>query len=137
MAGRCCRMGSGGGVGGGGGVILPTEIAELQGYGITRIYSPDDGRAMGLQGMINNLLEQADTAASFFPHPRAAPSEARVEAPTLCPVLATAEGCRCPCAEHSASLCSVLREQCTQTVAAAAGAGRILEWWLYLSSGLV
>ena len=46
--------------GGGGGVILPTEIAELQGYGITRIYSPDDGRAMGLQGMINNLLEQAD-----------------------------------------------------------------------------
>ncbi|MDB5233876.1 MAG: methylmalonyl-CoA mutase, partial [Hymenobacter sp.] len=46
--------------GGGGGVILPTEIAELMGYGITRIYSPDDGRAMGLQGMINNLLEQAD-----------------------------------------------------------------------------
>ena len=46
--------------GGGGGVILPTEIADLQGYGITRIYSPDDGRAMGLQGMINNLLEQAD-----------------------------------------------------------------------------
>ncbi|MFM2266352.1 MAG: hypothetical protein RLZ77_1772, partial [Bacteroidota bacterium] len=37
--------------GGGGGVILPTEIAELQAYGITRIYSPDDGRAMGLQGM--------------------------------------------------------------------------------------
>ena len=46
--------------GGGGGVILPTEIADLQDYGITRIYSPDDGRAMGLQGMINNLLEQAD-----------------------------------------------------------------------------
>ena len=46
--------------GGGGGVILPTEIAELQAYGITRIYSPDDGRAMGLQGMINHLLEQAD-----------------------------------------------------------------------------
>jgi len=46
--------------GGGGGVILPTEIAELQGYGITRIYSPDDGRAMGLQGMINDLLEKSD-----------------------------------------------------------------------------
>ncbi|TDN40324.1 methylmalonyl-CoA mutase [Hymenobacter sp. UV11] len=46
--------------GGGGGVILPTEIADLMDYGITRIYSPDDGRAMGLQGMINNLLEQAD-----------------------------------------------------------------------------
>jgi methylmalonyl-CoA mutase len=38
--------------GGGGGVILPTEIEELHAYGITRIYSPDDGRAMGLQGMI-------------------------------------------------------------------------------------
>lgn len=46
--------------GGGGGVILPTEIEELQNYGITRIYSPDDGRTMGLQGMINDLLEQAD-----------------------------------------------------------------------------
>ena len=46
--------------GGGGGVILPTEIAELQAYGITRIYSPDDGRKMGLQGMINNMLEQTD-----------------------------------------------------------------------------
>jgi len=46
--------------GGGGGVILPSEIAELQGYGITRLYSPDDGRSMGLQGMINDLLEQSD-----------------------------------------------------------------------------
>jgi len=46
--------------GGGGGVILPTEIEELMGYGITRIYSPDDGRAMGLQGMINDLLEKSD-----------------------------------------------------------------------------
>ncbi len=46
--------------GGGGGVILPTEIAELHAYGISRIYSPDDGRAMGLQGMINDLLEQSD-----------------------------------------------------------------------------
>lgn len=46
--------------GGGGGVILPTEIAELQAYGITRIYSPDDGRSMGLQGMINDLVQQSD-----------------------------------------------------------------------------
>jgi isobutyryl-CoA mutase len=46
--------------GGGGGVILPTEIEELHKYGITRIYSPDDGRAMGLQGMINDLLKQCD-----------------------------------------------------------------------------
>jgi methylmalonyl-CoA mutase len=48
--------------GGGGGVILPTEIDELHQYGITRIYSPDDGRAMGLQGMINDLLERCDFA---------------------------------------------------------------------------
>jgi isobutyryl-CoA mutase len=45
---------------GGGGTILPSEIEELQGYGITRIYHPDDGRAMGLQGMINDLVKQCD-----------------------------------------------------------------------------
>ncbi len=45
---------------GGGGVILPEEMEELHRYGITRIYSPDDGRAMGLQGMINDLMEQSD-----------------------------------------------------------------------------
>jgi isobutyryl-CoA mutase len=46
--------------GGGGGVILPTEIKELEDYGITRIYSPDDGRSLGLQGMIDDLLEKSD-----------------------------------------------------------------------------
>ncbi len=46
--------------GGGGGVILPEEIEELHQYGITRIYSPDDGRSMGLQGMINDLMEKSD-----------------------------------------------------------------------------
>src|SRR5437868_1852486 len=46
--------------GGGGGVILPDEIKELHSYGITRIYSPDDGRSMGLQGMINDMLEKCD-----------------------------------------------------------------------------
>ncbi|MCB9163030.1 MAG: methylmalonyl-CoA mutase family protein [Flavobacteriales bacterium] len=46
--------------GGGGGTILPEEIRELQEYGITRLYHPDDGRAMGLQGMINDMLEKAD-----------------------------------------------------------------------------
>ncbi len=46
--------------GGGGGTILPKEIEELHAYGISRIYSPDDGRAMGLQGMINDLLEKSD-----------------------------------------------------------------------------
>ena len=46
--------------GGGGGVILPDEIKELHEYGVSRIYSPDDGRVMGLQGMINNMLESVD-----------------------------------------------------------------------------
>ena len=45
---------------GGGGTILPKEIKELHDYGITRIYHPDDGRAMGLQGMINDLIEKSD-----------------------------------------------------------------------------
>ncbi|RZJ30123.1 MAG: methylmalonyl-CoA mutase, partial [Flavobacterium sp.] len=46
--------------GGGGGVILPSEIEELHNYGIERIYSPDDGRALGLQGMINDLVKRSD-----------------------------------------------------------------------------
>ncbi|MFO7703390.1 MAG: cobalamin-dependent protein, partial [Psychroflexus maritimus] len=50
--------------GGGGGVILTEEIEELMNYGITRIYSPDDGREMGLQGMINDLVQKSD-----FPTP--------------------------------------------------------------------
>ena len=48
--------------GGGGGVILPKEIKDLMDYGITRIYAPDDGRALGLQGMINDLVKTADFA---------------------------------------------------------------------------
>ena len=47
---------------GGGGVILPEEIKDLMEYGITRIYSPDDGRALGLQGMINDLVQTSDYA---------------------------------------------------------------------------
>ena len=46
--------------GGGGGVILPEEIEDLMNYGITRIYTPDDGRTMGLQGMINDMIEKCD-----------------------------------------------------------------------------
>jgi isobutyryl-CoA mutase len=46
--------------GGGGGTILPEEIRELHQYGITRIYSPDDGRHMGLEGMIEDVIKQCD-----------------------------------------------------------------------------
>lgn len=48
--------------GGGGGVILPEEIKDLMEYGIDRIYSPDDGREMGLQGMIDDLVQKSDFA---------------------------------------------------------------------------
>ncbi|MFY0642866.1 MAG: methylmalonyl-CoA mutase family protein [Bacteroidia bacterium] len=51
--------------GGGGGTILPSEIKELQEYGIARIYHPDDGREMGLQGMINDLVEKADFPTGY------------------------------------------------------------------------
>ncbi|WP_298624858.1 fused isobutyryl-CoA mutase/GTPase IcmF [uncultured Zoogloea sp.] len=46
--------------GGGGGVIVPAEIKELHDYGVTRIYSPEDGAVLGLQGMINDLVEKCD-----------------------------------------------------------------------------
>ena len=54
--------------GGGGGTILPSEIQEMHAYGVSRIYSPDDGRAMGLQGMINDVLRQCDyDVRKFWP----------------------------------------------------------------------
>jgi methylmalonyl-CoA mutase cobalamin-binding domain/chain len=51
--------------GGGGGTILPSEIEDLHNYGIARIYHPDDGRTLGLQGMINDVLKQSDYDFSF------------------------------------------------------------------------
>src|SRR5438034_4903240 len=56
--------------GGGGGVIVPAEIKELQDYGVARIYSPEDGQRMGLQGMINDMLARCD-----FDPTRDAPKE--------------------------------------------------------------
>ncbi|MBA4256739.1 MAG: methylmalonyl-CoA mutase, partial [Polaromonas sp.] len=46
--------------GGGGGVIVPAEIRELQAYGVTRIYSPEDGQSMGLAGMIGEMVMRCD-----------------------------------------------------------------------------
>jgi len=54
--------------GGGGGVIVPDEIRELEDYGITKIYSPADGAAMGLQGMINHMMRHMDFAPVFDDH---------------------------------------------------------------------
>jgi methylmalonyl-CoA mutase len=53
--------------GGGGGTILPSEIEELHAYGITRLYSPDDGRQMGLEGMIEDLIRKCDVAVQPIP----------------------------------------------------------------------
>jgi methylmalonyl-CoA mutase len=50
--------------GGGGGVIVPSEIEELQAYGVTRVYSPQDGQSMGLQGMINEVVATCDVDLS-------------------------------------------------------------------------
>ena len=46
--------------GGGGGTILPGEIAELQAYGVARIFSPEDGRRLGLEGMIHSIIAECD-----------------------------------------------------------------------------
>jgi isobutyryl-CoA mutase len=46
--------------GGGGGVIVPAEIRELEAYGVTKIYSPEDGQKLGLQGIINHFMEKSD-----------------------------------------------------------------------------
>ncbi len=50
--------------GGGGGTILPSEIQILHNYGVAHIYSPDEGRSLGLQGMINDVIRKSD-----FPSP--------------------------------------------------------------------
>jgi len=59
--------------GGGGGVIVPSEIQELQAYGVTRIYSPEDGQRMGLQGMIGEMVMRCDEDLSAHA-PRALPA---------------------------------------------------------------
>jgi methylmalonyl-CoA mutase len=77
--------------GGGGGTILPTEIEELHAYGITRIYSPDDGRAMGLQGMINHLLESCDFSTQAPPVESLLPRVTRKDPQAIARVISVAE----------------------------------------------
>ncbi len=52
--------------GGGGGVIVPSEIRELEDYGVERIYSPEDGQRMGLQGMIADMIQRCDIDLSQY-----------------------------------------------------------------------
>ncbi|SDO98650.1 fused isobutyryl-CoA mutase/GTPase IcmF [Desulforhopalus singaporensis] len=65
--------------GGGGGVIVADEIKELEAYGVTKIYSPEDGASMGLQGMINHMIEQLDF--STLPFHSLNPGELAVTSP--------------------------------------------------------
>ena len=62
--------------GGGGGTILPSEITELQEYGIARIYSPDDGRSMGLEGMIDEVIRLCCPPTSAHKEPLTDPYQA-------------------------------------------------------------
>ena len=63
--------------GGGGGVIVPAEIAELERYGVERIYSPHDGQRLGLQGMIDDMIARCADAAQALPEPFEPLAEAR------------------------------------------------------------
>jgi len=69
--------------GGGGGVIVPEEIRELEAYGVTKIYAPEDGTRLGLQGMINHMVQALDfpTVGGFdFPFDALTPDNKRLVA---------------------------------------------------------
>jgi methylmalonyl-CoA mutase len=92
--------------GGGGGTILPSEIQELHAYGITRIYHPDDGRAMGLQGMINDLVQQCD-----FPAGETMPANAEELSISDIPSIAQVISCAENFADKHEHILSKLRDQ--------------------------
>ncbi|MEO6031735.1 MAG: methylmalonyl-CoA mutase family protein, partial [Burkholderiaceae bacterium] len=66
--------------GGGGGVIVPSEIQELQGYGVARIYSPEDGQRMGLAGMIGEMVMRCDQDLAVHAPNRLAAIQGQTEA---------------------------------------------------------
>src|SRR4051794_33058984 len=69
--------------GGGGGVIVPDEIKELEEYGVARIYSPEDGQRMGLQGMINDMLARCDFDLAQYAPRELKPNDARALAQVI------------------------------------------------------
>ena len=70
--------------GGGGGVIAPEERDELQAYGVSRIFTPEDGQTMGLQGMINEVVELADMDLGQFAPQSAEAILARITSYNVC-----------------------------------------------------
>jgi len=96
--------------GGGGGVIVPEEIKELEAYGITKIYSPADGARMGLQGMINHMMENMD----FSPGKIAPvdPDEVSISNPlAIARLLTAAEAAIAEDAESLASLRQIIKSR--------------------------
>jgi methylmalonyl-CoA mutase len=89
--------------GGGGGTILPEEIEELHAYGITRLYHPDDGRKMGLQGMINDLVEKSDFLVGDT-LPGSVEELAGANNPTIARWISAAENCG---EQHGQALASI------------------------------
>lgn len=78
--------------GGGGGTILPSEIEELEAYGICRIYHPDHGRAMGLQGMINDMIQKCDSPTPDLPKTgNLADTLVKKDVPTIARLISLAE----------------------------------------------
>ncbi|MDB5098333.1 MAG: methylmalonyl-CoA mutase [Cyanobacteria bacterium RYN_339] len=90
--------------GGGGGVIVPAEIQELEAYGVAKIFSPDDGRELGLQGMIDAMLRETDYAMAERGLP-AADAVRTGEATALARAITAAE------ADQGAELLATLRER--------------------------
>ena len=111
--------------GGGGGTILPTEIAELHAAGIDRIYSPDDGREMGLQGMIDAVLAGC-ASGTWPPHaPRPSWPSPAPAAPASPPWSTSWSGAGCTtstraCSRSSASIRASARRaaRCSATASA-------------------
>src|SRR5690606_18938658 len=78
--------------GGGGGTILPSEIEELEAYGICRIYHPDHGREMGLQGMINDMIQKCDNPTPALPKREGVETQLqKKEVPTIARLISLAE----------------------------------------------
>jgi len=78
--------------GGGGGTILPSEIEELEAYGICRIYHPDDGREMGLQGMINDMVQKCDSPTPTLPEGEGVETRLqKKDVPTIARLISLAE----------------------------------------------
>ncbi len=86
--------------GGGGGVIVPAEIRELQAYGVTRIYSPEDGQRMGLQGMIGEMMMRCDQDLSVHAPKDASALSGHTDAAwrALAQTITLLESCKAPAA---------------------------------------